>query len=103
MLTPQQVSQYETFGVVIPRGLLSAEELKSLRAKLDHMARVADGYESFDGTEWQTFSMLVDDTSFAASLPEDPRFLGPAEQRSFLISASSTPPGAVLTTGRFSP
>ena len=80
MLTAQQVSQYETFGVVILRGLLSAEELKTLRAEFDHMDGVADGYEPFDGSEWRTFSMLGDDTPFAASLPEDPRFLGPAEQ-----------------------
>ena len=80
MLTEQQISQYRAFGVVVLRNLLSPSELETVRQEFDHRAQVTHDSVPFDGTRTHSFSMLGDDTPFLASLHEDRRFLGPAEQ-----------------------
>ena len=80
MLSQRQVEQFRVFGVVVLKRLFSAEEVSTLRSEFDHALERTATDEPFDGTKGQTFSMLGEDTPLYSSLPEDPRFYGPAEQ-----------------------
>ena len=79
-LTSEQETQFRTFGFVVLRDFFSPDELKTIRSEFDYAAERASRFEPFDGTKYQSFNMLGSATPFYASLPEDPRFYGAAEQ-----------------------
>jgi hypothetical protein len=62
------------------RNVFSHDELKTIQQEFDHRAAVASSYKAFDGSERHNLNMMGDDTPFFASLMEDPRFAGTAEQ-----------------------
>ena len=80
MLTDKELEQFNLFGFVVMRNVFSSEELNTIKAEFERRAAVASSYQRFDGTKAHNFSMMGEDTPFYASLLEDPRFLGPAEQ-----------------------
>ena len=81
-LTPQQVEHFKTFGLLVLRGYLTPDEQHTLAAEheaaLDDFARRSS--TPFDGTARQCVRMLSDATPLHATLPEDPRFAGAAQQ-----------------------
>ena len=79
-LSQQQIRQFNVFGSMILRALFTPDEMRTLRAEYDYAIGRSAEIEPFDGTKAQTISMLGEDTPFYSSLPEDPRFYGPAEQ-----------------------
>lgn len=80
MLTDDDIERFKLFGFIVMKNVLSPEEIKTIQAEFDHRADVASQYERFDGSKRHTFQMMDKDTPFYASLMEDPRILGPAEQ-----------------------
>ena len=80
MLNQQQIEQFSNFGFVILRDIFLPEEVKILQSEFDYAAEREGRNEPFDGKKGQTISMLGEDTLFYSSLPEDPRFLEPAQQ-----------------------
>jgi len=80
MLNQQQIEQFSNFGFVILRDIFLPEEVKVLQSEFDYAAEREGRNEPFDGKKGQTISMLGEDTLFYSSLPEDPRFLEPAQQ-----------------------
>ena len=80
MITAEQKAHFETFGFLILRDVFTLDEVKTIRDEFDRAAARADEFKPFDNTEWRYFTMLGAETPFYASLPEDPRFYGVAEQ-----------------------
>ena len=80
MLTAEQLAHFKTFGFVILRGLLTPDELETVRTEFDRRAAVVLSYEPFDGTKRHGINMMGEDTPFFASLMEDPRFAETAGQ-----------------------
>ena len=84
MLSAAELRHYETFGFVVKRGLLSAEEIDTIRA--EHAAALASAQGHRAATEppqrlWTRFQPLPEDVApFTTLLIEDERFLAPATQ-----------------------
>ncbi|APR79833.1 Hypothetical protein A7982_05180 [Minicystis rosea] len=79
MLATPQVLEFETFGFVVLRNWFSAEEVTVL--KREHAAGLDAAWgRPFDGTARQWALMTSERTPLFASLLEDDRFAGVAEQ-----------------------
>ena len=81
MLTQNQITQFEIFGFVILRNLLTAEEMVSADKEFGMGLARAEATTERRGIRKQfNWSNLGSESPFLASLPEDPRFLSSAEQ-----------------------
>ena len=81
MLTKQQVSHFNTFGFVILRQLLKPDELKTINAEVGLRLSSTKRFTSPDDEPaYMSWPNLGPETPFLASLPEDPRIYGTAEQ-----------------------
>ena len=80
MLTEEQLAHFRTFGFVILRDLFTQEEVEILDAEFDNSCERASSYVPFDGNQRHSFHFRGEDGPFFASLMEDPRFAGTAEQ-----------------------
>ena len=81
MLTDSQLTQFEVFGFLVLRGLLTPEETDKAGADFDlGLARATDGMERGGIRGQLNWSNLGPETPFLASLLEDERFYGAAQQ-----------------------
>ena len=81
MLTDSQLTQFEVFGFLVLRGLLTPEETDKAGADFDlGLARATDGMERAGIRGQLNWSNLGPETPFLASLLEDERFYGAAQQ-----------------------
>ncbi len=81
MLTDRHVAQFDTFGFVVLRGVLGADELDTARVEFDiGLARAAAATERRGIRKQLNWSNLGPDTPFLGSLLEDSRFVGAAER-----------------------
>ena len=81
MLTEDQLVQFDTFGFVVLRGILTASELRTINAEFNIGLARARASTSRRGIRKQlNWSNLGPDTPFLASLLEDSRFLESAEK-----------------------
>ena len=80
MLTDSELERFNLFGFMVMKNVFTPDEVETIQAEFDHRAAVASSYDRFDGSKRHTFQMMDEDTPFYASLMEDPRILGPAEQ-----------------------
>ena len=81
-LSKPDLQHLKTFGFVIKRGYLSAEEVETLRREHATALEYQHGHRRDDGgRHWTRFASLPDDTcAYATSMIELPKFLRPAEQ-----------------------
>lgn len=80
MLTDVQLAHFQTFGFVVLRQLFTPKELEIIKREfIEELERVYH-HAPFDGTKRYYAVMLGSTTPFFASLLEDPRFCGVAEQ-----------------------
>ena len=81
MFTPDQVMHYQTFGYIIMRNVFTPAEIKTMQREFDTAMARTDDFTPTDGESTHTHAiMLGDDTPFFASLNEDQRICGPAQQ-----------------------
>jgi hypothetical protein len=81
MLTHGQLAQFEVFGFLVLRGLLRPEEIEKAGADFDvGLAPAREGMERFGMRGQLNWSSLRPETPFLASLLEDERFYGAAQQ-----------------------
>lgn len=81
MFTPDQVMHYQTFGYLIMRNVFTPAEIKTMQREFDTAMARTDDFTPTDGESTHTHAiMLGDDTPFFASLNEDQRICGPAQQ-----------------------
>ena len=81
MFTPDQVMHYQTFGYIIMRNVFTPAEIKTMQREFDTAMARTDDFTPTDGESTYTHAiMLGDDTPFFASLNEDQRIYGPAQQ-----------------------
>ena len=72
---------FNTFGYALLPGLLTAAELQIVEREHREGLAAAFPDEPFDGSIGQWTRMANERTPFFAALPEDPRFLTPAQQQ----------------------
>ena len=81
MLTELQATQFEVFGFVALRGLLKPHEIESIDSEVDiglaNAERATERQSFRKQLNWWNFGP---DTPYLASLMEDPRFHGTAQQ-----------------------
>ena len=81
MLTDNQLTQFEVFGFLVLRGMLSPEEIERARADFDvGLAAAQQGMERSSIRGQLNWSNLGPETPFLSSLLEDERFFGAAQQ-----------------------
>ena len=80
MLSEPQIRQYTTFGFAVMRKVLRPGEIPLCAAELERALDAAYAHKPFDGTRKQVVTAMGPETPFMASLLEDPRILGPAQQ-----------------------
>lgn len=80
MLTEEQRIHFQTFGFVILRGLFSPDELKTINVEFMEAMEAGFRETPFDGTRRHWLVTMGPETPFFASLLEDPRCCGVAEQ-----------------------
>ena len=81
MFTENQLVQFDTFGFVVMRGILTSDELSTINAEFDvGLARARASMARWGIRKQLNWSNLGPGTPFLASLLEDSRFLEPAEQ-----------------------
>ncbi|MCZ6677966.1 MAG: phytanoyl-CoA dioxygenase family protein [Candidatus Poribacteria bacterium] len=81
MLTEQQVSDFQTFGFLILRQVLSPDELKTINTEFELRLASTKRYTSPDDRPaYMSWPNLGPETPFFARLPEDSRICGVAEQ-----------------------
>jgi hypothetical protein len=81
MLTQSQIIQFEVFGFVVLEGVFTSDELRTITSEFDLGLAWATANTERRGIRKQfNWSNLGPDTPFLASLLEDTRFLGSAEQ-----------------------
>ena len=80
MLTDQQLDLFNTFGFLILRQLFSPEELATIEGEFESGLNVAYHDSPFDGSKRHWTKTLGPETPVMASLLEDSRFYGPAQQ-----------------------
>lgn len=81
MLTDRHVTQFETFGFLVLRGVFASGELDTVRAEFDvGRSRAAAATERRGIRKQLNWSNLGPDTPFLGSLLEDSRFVGAAER-----------------------
>ena len=80
MLTQEQLAHFRTFGFVILKDLFTPDEVDTLNAEFDRASERASSYVPFEGNKRHIFRFRGGDGPFFASLMEDPRFAGTAEQ-----------------------
>ena len=79
-LSESQLHLFKTFGYVVLKGLLTADDLEIIEREHRDGLAAAFPDEPFDGVLTQWTRMINEDTPLFASLNEDPRFLTPAQQ-----------------------
>ena len=79
MLTEQQQTQWETFGFLTFKDLLTQDEVATVRREFETGLESERDYYP-DGDLPRHFTGLSPETPFLRSLPEDPRFLEAAQQ-----------------------
>ncbi len=100
MLTDADVADYRTFGFVVLRGLLGADEAVALRAEVDGALRDAygaafdDREEEFGGIAGHDLPMMGPRTPRSRDLVGDPRLLGTAAR---LLRTTALPGSATGT------
>ncbi len=81
MLTENQLVQFEVFGFVVLRGVLTCDELRIIDSEFDiGLVRAIEAMDRHGIPKQLNWSNLGLDTPFLASLLEDPRFLEATEQ-----------------------
>ncbi len=80
MLTEQQFHHYKTFGFVVLRQVFTPVEMADINDEFDHGLESAYRHLPFDGTVRHWVTMMGRSTPFFASIMEDARFCGIAEQ-----------------------
>ena len=80
MLSEQRIRHYRTFGFAVMRKVLRRGEIPLCAAELERALDAAYAHKPFDGTRKQVVTAMGPETPFMASLLEDPRMLGPAQQ-----------------------
>ena len=86
MLSAAELRHYETFGFVIKRALLSADEITTIRAEHAAALESAQGHRANQNLPqaqrlWTRFQPLPEEVApFTTLLIEDERFLAPAVQ-----------------------
>jgi hypothetical protein len=80
MLSDEQIAHYKTFGFVIVPRILPEDEIAQCGDELNHGLDAAYAHKPFDGTKKQMATMMGPETPLLASLLEDERFCGMAEQ-----------------------
>lgn len=80
MLTEKQYLHYKTFGFVVLRRVFTPDELAVINKEFDHGLESAYRHLPFDGTVRHWVTMMGKSTPFFASLLEDDRLCGIAEQ-----------------------
>ena len=79
-LTPDQLRFFKTFGYLVLRQFLGADDLDHLARDLEEGLAAQYPPERHDGSE-RLWTRLTDEgTPYGAALMEDPRFLTPAQQ-----------------------
>lgn len=79
-LTAAQIHFFKTFGYIVFRQFLKAEDIGIMTRELDAGLAAQFPHKPFDGSQRQWTRMTDEGTPFFASLMEDPRFLTPAQQ-----------------------
>ena len=81
MLSDSQLTLFNTFGFVVLRGFLTADEIDMANAEFDIGLAAAAREMQRAGIRGQlNWSNLRPETPFQAGLLEDPRFVGAAEK-----------------------
>lgn len=80
MLSRREQAQFETFGYVVLRDLLADVEVRQLEQECLQRLEAAYTHAPFDGTKRYWVGMNGPTTPLMASLIEDPRLWGVAEQ-----------------------
>ena len=80
MLNPQQLQHFNTFGFVILRNALSADEVETLRDQWQRRADEADRFVPFAGDKSRDMIAMGDSAPFITALFEDDRLAGIGEQ-----------------------
>ena len=81
MLTQGELAQFETFGFIVLRGMLKADEVHAMNGEFDIGLAAAEREMQRSGIRGQlNWSNLRPETPFLASLLEDDRFFGAAQQ-----------------------
>ena len=81
MLTENQLVQFEVFGFVVLRGVLTCDELRIIESEFDiGLVRAREAMDRHGVPKQLNWSNLGPDTPVLASLLEDPRFLEATQQ-----------------------
>ena len=80
MLSPRERAHFETFGFIVLRSALTAAEVRRVDEECLRRLEAAYPHAPFDGTARHWTGMNGPATPFVASLMEDPRFWGIAQQ-----------------------
>ena len=81
MLSLGELTQFDTFGFIVLRGMLKADEVHAMNAEFDVGLAAAEREMQRSGIRGQmNWSNLRPETPFLASLLEDERFFGAARQ-----------------------
>ena len=84
MLSAAELRHYETFGFVVKRALLSADEIATIRVEHGAALESAQGHRANQNPPqrlWTRFQPLPEEVApFTTLLIEDERFLAPAVQ-----------------------
>ena len=76
MLTELEITQFEVFGFVVLRGFLTQQDIDTLNAEFDvALERAEATMERASFRKQLNWWNFMPDTSFTASLLEQPRFL----------------------------
>ena len=78
MLTPEQLSHFQTFGFLCLRQLLTPHEMTSITSEMEALMAVHPGRQS--GPSHQSVAPFVELSADLAWLPEDDRIFLPMEQ-----------------------
>ena len=79
-LTDPQRDFFKTFGYVVLKGVLFAEELETVRIEFNNMLAEQYSHTPYDGSVRHWTPMMDEDTPFLANLMEDVRFFSVAKQ-----------------------